>query len=266
MDKRRDLGLKVLVGVVGLAALVQTVSFRTGDESPGEAAPSPSLAEQGTNITVPDLVGLETRSAAAMLEGLGLSPFLEETEPGGLWSTVVGQATAPGTELAPGTAVNLEVTTATQPPLNLPAMSGDTCPTTAVHPSPRFRQVIGDGRIRLASATEDGSINLSGTEVEEGRFRISTLWTTGRGYDGPALVRGDRIDAPGSIEFEQDIDVEAVGPPLVGQPDEMHFAAGGAPGGFAWGAALTLEGGPGCYAFQIDGDDFTEHIVVEAAG
>lgn len=264
MGKGRDTGLKIAVGAVGLFALFQTLGFEPEPDVPASVpSPSFSLSQHETNLLLPDMVGLEAGPSAAKIQGLGLVPRVETVRPGGLWSEVISQHPPAGSDLVPGTSVRLVTTEAQRPDLALPSM-GDRCPTTAVHRSPRFRLILGDGRIRLASQTDDGSIRLLGNKVKERSYRISTLWTNGRGYLGPALIRGDRIDDPGSIKFEQDVDIEPFGPSLVGEPTEMHFARGGPPGGFSWSAAITLKGGPGCYAFQIDGNNFTEHIVVEA--
>lgn len=264
MNKGRDLALKVGVGAVAVFALFQTLGFEPEEDVPS-AAPSPSfsLPQRETNLLLPDVVGLETGPSVAKIEGLGLVAQIKDIKPGGLWSEVLSQHPPPGSEVVPGTAVRLVTTRAERARLSLPDMENG-CPRTEAHISPRFRVVLGDGPIRLGSQTEDGSISLRGNKVDERSYRISTLWTNGDGYMGPALVRGDRIDGPGSIRFEQDIDIEPFGPSLVGEPTEMHFARGGPPGGFSWGAAVTLTGGPGCYAFQIDGDGFTEHIVVAA--
>lgn len=264
MRDRRDLALKVTVGAIAIFALFQTLGFEPQEDVPA-ALPSPSfsLSQHETNLLLPDVVGLETGPSVAKIEGLGLIAQVEDVKPGGLWSEVIGQDPPAGSDLVPGTAVRLVTTRARRPEMSLPAANGG-CPTTEVHRSPRFRLIVGDGHIRLASQTEDGAIILRGTRVRKRSFRISTLWTNGRKYMGPALVRGDRIDGPGSINFEQDVDIEPFGPSLVGEPTEMHFARGGPPGGFSWSAAITLNGGPGCYAFQIDGEDFTEHIVIEA--
>ena len=264
MSVGRDTGLKIAVGAVALFALFQTVGFEPEKDVPLTLpSPSFSLSQHETNLLLPDVVGLETGPSIAKIEGLGLVPRIEAVKPGGLWSEVLSQDPPPGADLVPGTAVRLVTTQADRPALVLPRMS-QRCPTTSVHRSPRFRFILGDGRIRLASQTEDGSILLLGNKVKERSYRISTLWTNGQDYLGPALIRGDRIDGPGSIKFEQDVDIEPFGPSLVGTPTEMHFARGGPPGGFSWSAAITLKGGPGCYAFQIDGQNFTEHIVVEA--
>ena len=264
MRDRRDLALKVAVGAVAVFALFQTLGFEPEEDIPA-ALPSPSfsLPQHETNLLLPDVVGLETGPSVAKIEGLGLVAQVEDVKPGGLWSEVIGQDPPPGSDLVPGTAVRLVTTRARRPEMSLPDMD-DGCPTTKVHRSPRFRLVVGGGHIRLASQTEDGATILRRTKVRKRSFRVSTLWTNGQDYTRPALVRGDRIDGPGSIKFEQDIDIEPFGPSLVGEPNEMHFARGGPPGGSSWSAAITLNGGPGCYAFQIDGEGFTEHIVVEA--
>lgn len=263
MGSRRDLGLKVAVGAVAAFALFQTINLQPEAEVP---APSPSfsLPQHETNLLLPDVVGLETGPSAVKITELGLVPVIETVRAGGLWSEVISQHPDPGADLVPGTSVRLITTRARRPKLELPTAVGSGCPATRVQRSPRFRFIVGAGRIRLASQTDDGSIPLLGNKVRERSYRISTLWTNGQGYLGPALIRGDRIDGPGSIKFEQDVDIEPFGPSLVGEPTEMHFARGGPPGGFSWSAAITLNGGPGCYAFQIDGSDFTDHIVVEA--
>jgi hypothetical protein len=78
-----------------------------------------------------------------------------------------------------------------------------------------------------------------------------------KGFHGPFLVRGRRIDGDGALGFSG----------FVGHRpyDALQFAKGGATmtlarGLLGWGTALWMTT-PGCYAVQIDGRTFTRVIV-----
>lgn len=267
MDRKTTIIAGTAVAGIFAVSVLSTVSFTQEQTArPEDSAPTASPPDHETNIVVPDFVTKETSVAELSLEGLGLEVSVEETgEPEGLWGEVVAQEPAGGTSVLPGSRVVLTSTVSDRRPLNLPDVTQDKgCPADRTFHHRNLRVVIGDGRILLGSATESGIVELKGTRSSGETYRVSALWTTDGKYNGDVLVRGDRIDGPGGIEFEQDPEYTPRGPEVHGAPDELHFVRGGPPGNFAWTTVIKYLGGPGCYAFQIEGEDFVETLVVEA--
>ena len=88
------------------------------------------------------------------------------------------------------------------------------------------------------------------------------LWVAAPKYDGPVLIRGGRVDAAGGLGFNAD----GGGPPLA----ELQLPPGSAPtntnrGGYREWPSYTRVTSPGCYAYQVDGTDFSYVVVFEAA-
>nr|MBA2724913.1 PASTA domain-containing protein [Actinomycetota bacterium] len=215
MDRKTTVIAGVLLAVIFGASLLSTLSFTKEQAARTDAAPTASPPEPETNIVVPDYVTAETSVATSALEALGL--IVEEAElvpPKGLWGEVEAQEPAAGTSVLPGSRIILLSSTPDRAPLKLPKIErGEPCRAEPAHFSRRFRQVIGRGPIRLASATESGVIRLRGTRTRGDNYRTSALWTTeGTGFKGDALVRGDKISGPGGIVFEQDPEYTPHGP------------------------------------------------------
>jgi hypothetical protein len=85
------------------------------------------------------------------------------------------------------------------------------------------------------------------------------LWVAAPRYTGPVLIRGRQLDGPHAVGFGGDR-VPA---------DEMQLLAAGAvspgePSGWReWPSYTRLRAG-GCYAYQVDGANFSTVIVVHA--
>lgn len=260
------------IAIVGIAAfsLIRTISFggeqaRRPEPAPPESTASPEATSTPRNavITVPNLVGRELDRAREALAGIGLFADVGVlTRRSGLWSMVVGQSPEPGATLPRGELVQLIVTKPERPPLALPKMKSDECPTSRVRSVRGLRIASVSRHMALGSASSDGILDLGSALPSDDGFRASLLWATRGGYKGPVLIRGDRIDGDADLRFEQDGDITPNGPTLYGTPDEFHFARGGFPQP-AWSTVVEIPG-PGCYAFQIDGRDFSDHIVVLA--
>jgi hypothetical protein len=73
------------------------------------------------------------------------------------------------------------------------------------------------------------------------------LWFVSPDAAGPVLVRGARLDAPDEVRFglEQR------------PPAELHLVGAEHP-------STTRVRSPGCYAYQVDGPDFSYPIVFRA--
>jgi hypothetical protein len=155
--------------------------------------------------------------------------------------------------------------------LKLPSLEpGEACPATASTATlANIGPVVGDGPIYPAFLGPDGvfSLGLDGSGNEPIRIGIQdwwgkkTLWLSDDSYDGIALVRGGRIDQPGEVLF-----YPGSGPDYVAamRLTEHAWVSGGAPAGWREWNSGVFYAEPGCYAFQVDGEDFTDIIVVEA--
>lgn len=143
-------------------------------------------------------------------------------------------------------------------PLSLPTLhEGQPCPTTQGHyvATHDFAGVaLGTGPVEPLMSP------VSGFRLDRstGWYLSKTLWFSAPSYPGPALVRGARIDGNGPVGFgEQPLIGHLVippGPTVNEGPDGYRQAPGG-----------TFVRSLGCYAWQVDGLDFSYAIVFEAA-
>ena len=149
-----------------------------------------------------------------------------------------------------------------QKPLNLPKLEPDAAclvtPPKQVVPSPpssySAEYGIGNGPLYPVAYyfADDTTLRLqSDRQRTPGWFTAKVRWVGGPDYEGPALVRGGRIDTDGEVWFEFG---NVRGP-------EMAFLV--YRGWNDW-PAVTLVRGPGCYAYQVDGTNFNEIIIFKA--
>jgi hypothetical protein len=261
--------LRIAIVAIAAFSLIRTISFggeqaRRPTPAEPETTSSPEATPAHSNeITVPDLVERELDRARETLVGIGLFADVGVlARRSGLWSMVIGQSPEPGATLPRGELVQLIVTKSERPPLELPTLKEGECPTSRVRSIRGLRIASVSEHMALGSASDDGVLDVGSALPSDDGFRASLLWATRGGYKGPVLIRGDRIDGDAELRFEQDGDITPNGPTLYGTPTEFHFARGGFPQP-AWSTVVEIPG-PGCYAFQIDGRDFSEHIVVLA--
>jgi hypothetical protein len=86
-------------------------------------------------------------------------------------------------------------------------------------------------------------------------WAVATLWVSRPSYGGPVLVRGGRLDRPGRIGFGRgarpryELRLPA-GAPWPSQPIDI-------PPGWRAAKIPIRVGDPGCYAFQVDGREFS---------
>jgi hypothetical protein len=155
-------------------------------------------------------------------------------------------------------------------PLHLPALSaGQSCPATHGDPiaTSFFNGVaFGGGPVRVMIANEGdlrrGDVDLGGTGAP-GWSALQTLWFSAPGYQGPFVVRGRRLGASGVIEVRPGSTglVPGSGPLIV-----PAGATANTQDGYRTVPGSTWARSPGCYAWQVDGRDFSEVIVVDAVG
>jgi len=151
--------------------------------------------------------------------------------------------------------------------------SGATCPAT---PGARIDTslfggvALGSGPVRVLLADrgrlQHGQVDLGSTHAEIGThgadwFAIQTLWFAAPGYSGPFVVRGQRLSGSGSIEVKPNSTglAHGSGPLVVPSGPTANTGAG-----YRTVPGSTWVTAPGCYAWQVDGNDFSEVIVVNA--
>lgn len=95
------------------------------------------------------------------------------------------------------------------------------------------------------------------TPAPDGLYEHKVIWAAAEGgYEGPAVVRVGRLDGSGSGRVRLYYDSAA------SRGDAVVFDVG--PGRRDWPSG-TFVSGPGCYAYQIDGRDYSEMIVFAVA-
>jgi hypothetical protein len=145
-----------------------------------------------------------------------------------------------------------------------PVASGQRCPVTTVssQPDPDLAPLLGQGPARPASFGSSGVLNyLSPRQrpdwVDQTWGGEKVLWAVDPAQRGPVLVRGVRLDAPGSLAFEDPAIAELV---LNVEGKE------GRGGGWMDYPSFTRLRAPGCYAYQIDTTEGTWSVVFMADG
>jgi hypothetical protein len=133
-------------------------------------------------------------------------------------------------------------------------------------PALPFLAVVGptayDGR---APAPFDAS------ERRHGYYSVRTVWVVEpSSSDASILVRGERLDGRGELRFaiegwgELGGDVASINGVSIGE--ELRLKDGyQEESGWVRYPTATFFGAAGCYAFQIDGADFTRVVVFEVA-
>ncbi len=150
-------------------------------------------------------------------------------------------------------------------PLHFPLVGkSETCPATTGAPVDTYTSyfggvALGDGPVRVAIGDggdlRRGQAQLGNPDVP-GWFALETLWFAMPSYDGPFVVRGERLGAPGPIN----VDGSATNPsPLVVPPGPTENTQGGV----RVAPVSTWVKSPGCYAWQVDGLSFSYDIVVD---
>ena len=144
--------------------------------------------------------------------------------------------------------------------------------------------VVGDGYVEFAPGTPDvpyhsGPVNGEGpvyAVLFDGRIGFlgdegdgwasqKILWMSDDTYDGPALVRGRRIDGAGEARFRREegdareLFLVRRGWAFIGAPPPL----GEQPPFRMWPSTVLVRDA-GCYAFQIDGLNFSTTVVIRA--
>jgi hypothetical protein len=153
-------------------------------------------------------------------------------------------------------------------PLHFPSLGpGGSCPAsrgTTIANSYFGGVAIGKGPVRVLIANQGdlrrGRAELGTTEAS-GWFALQTLWLSTPGYGGPFVVRAERLGGKGPIE------VQPSGSGLFPGAGPLVVPAGPTANtrdGYRTVPGSTWVTSSGCYAWQVDGLNFSEIIVVDA--
>lgn len=156
-------------------------------------------------------------------------------------------------------------------PLAIPTMApGAACPRTpGGRPSPDVAIALGSGPAYPVLGFEGervppdpkALVPLYPEDRKGAAYWHKTLWAVDRSYDGPILIRGWAILAGRPLWFG---DPSFTGEGKQGRVPELRMPAERS-NSWRYGPSLTILPGPGCYAFQVDGKNFSKVIVFEAA-
>lgn len=170
-------------------------------------------------------------------------------------ATAMAAATIPPLAAVAGTPTALVDWERLRRPWQMPMLAaGAACPLIpGKRVSPAFGPSSGNGPVYAAGYS---NVPLGGGTPA--LTSLKTLWVAQKAYGGPVLIRGRQLDGPGTLAFSSD----STGP----RNAEMQLTGNGAhnlSGADEWRQwpSLTYAPGPGCYAFQVDGDGFTDTIV-----
>ena len=151
-------------------------------------------------------------------------------------------------------------------PVKLPYLdSTPTCPSTkAGTVNPNFGPVLGDGPVYPIGFDTNGAYNFSGTNQKSGWYYLKVLWTADPArYSGPILIRGHQIDGPNELRFGS-----GANPSLELHLDPANSTIGSGtasdPNNWPDWPTNTRLRASGCYAYQIDGTNFTTVLTFRA--
>jgi hypothetical protein len=148
-------------------------------------------------------------------------------------------------------------------PLHLPKVApGQPCPVSHGHSFSNSQFggfVLGPGLVQPLIAGPHAvsfAVITFRPSYGNGWYAVKTLWFGRPSYQGPVLIRGRRLDAPGRVVFG--------GTPAVLDPQLPPGLTLNRTGGWREWPGGTWLRSPGCYAWQIDGTDFSTVIVFRA--
>jgi hypothetical protein len=104
--------------------------------------------------------------------------------------------------------------------------------------------------------TAAGRLDDQGGSAASGWRYYKILWVAPPSVNGAILIRGRRIDGPGELRFE--------GTENPVKELALTAPAGETPSRWSNWPSYTRLRAPGCYAYQIDGKDFSTTIVFQA--
>lgn len=149
-----------------------------------------------------------------------------------------------------------------QRPLAVPTLpAGSPCPRAeGRRVSPAFSFAIGDGPAYATAFGPDGvySDRKGGDDFIGWLYQF---WLANPTYQGPLLIRGRQIDGPNTLQFA--IQPGAKAGELRLGPGGVRSAEANDSSGWRFWKTYTVAPAPGCYAYQVDGEGFSQTIVFQ---
>jgi hypothetical protein len=142
-------------------------------------------------------------------------------------------------------------------PLHLPSVApGANCPAATEHSlSTDFPNVLGDGPVYMQGLWSHGTYSIEGAASTQGYYALKVLWASRPDYTWPILIRGQQVDGTGLLRFGLNAQQ------LLAELELPTGSGGSATNGWGEWPSYTMLGAPGCYAYQVDGQTFSEVIV-----
>jgi hypothetical protein len=136
--------------------------------------------------------------------------------------------------------------------------------------SPDFGDAVGSGPVYLVAGLTNGVLYYNPPQdfdASAGPWGgAKVLWQIKPEYTGLVLIRGQQVDGTHILDFNGGVDFKPTNA-LGSEPllKELHLKGGGSTSA-SWPTWVTFTRveAPGCYAYQIDGEKFTEVIIFQA--
>ena len=149
--------------------------------------------------------------------------------------------------------------------MNVPLLEpGTSCPITVTpgkQMSPDFGLAVGAGPIYAVTAGV-GTLSYPAFAAMDAWQFAKVLWIGDPAYLGPVLIRGHQTDGPNELRFGGQVPQADLFFPEETRPEVQQRS----PSGWRHWPSYTFARATGCYAYQVDGLDFSYHIVVQAIG
>ena len=191
---------------------------------------------------------MKTAGAGVVVAAVAVA-LVAAPAPGGVQRTRQDRHGSPRVEASvrPGTWTRL------RRPLHVPApAAGAPCPRSrSGRAAPATYFTLGPGPAYPVFGTRHGVAPLTAHERRDGAYWRKTLWATRPGYRGPVLVRGRRIGGPDNLRF-------AIG---YRPTTELRLRPAPSRTGWRYTPTATVIPKSGCYALQIDGNNFSRVVV-----
>ena len=160
----------------------------------------------------------------------------------------------PADQYRSATPVSEDVWSTLERPVTAPAVdSGGACPRNPVGRVERVAgPAIGDGPVSIQGLGADATVAIADQGNPGEPVAVPIRLVADPGSAGPLLIRGVRLDRPGTVRFGSD-----------GSESAMRMWGKGEstpPDWRVWRESVWLDD-PGCYALQIDGVAFSEVVV-----
>jgi hypothetical protein len=146
-----------------------------------------------------------------------------------------------------------------------PLVPGALCPMTTTpgtQVAPDFSAALGNGPVYAVGFASDSKLHLHFAAVVNGWRTVKVLWISHPSYPGPILIRGQQLDGVNPLHFGRGIGV--LQPDLFLPDENTAPTRSHTPSGWHFWTSYTYVYALGCYAYQIDGLDFSYRIIVEA--